>query len=458
MSGQGPRRMTEEELSERLRELRRRVRDVEKNGGDKPFARNPARQPGPQSLREIAGLQPQEPPPEERYDGEPLYDYKTEHYAAQQVLEGDVLENPFGSYFLHEKLFPADSRHGSLDISALGDMPGTLLEGISRAGIPAHDPARWAFLDTETTGLAGGTGTCAFLIGVGTIEPDGFRVRLFFMRDYDEEPAMLTALAEFLAGYDVLVTYNGKSYDAPLIDTRYRIKRLPNPLERMHHLDLLHGARQLWKLRMQSCKLTRLEAEVLGVERHGDLPGELIPYYYFEYLKTKQAFRLVPLFHHNVMDIVSLACLTAVVLPAFGDPEKAPLRHGADMLGLARWLNRSKEHAPALRLYRRAIDAGLGDEVLFDALWEAALAEKRLGMRERMAESLTDLAGSPNPRQAQACEELAKHLEHHARAFASAEDFARRALALDPTPERAHRVDRVASRRAKAEAKGAGLF
>ena len=131
------------------------------------------------------------------------------------------------------------------------------------------------------------------------------------MRDYDEETAMLAGLADFLRWHDVLVTYNGKAYDAPLLETRYRLKRQWWPFERMHHLDLLHGARRLWKLRMESCRLMQLEYDILGVVREGDLPGELIPYYYFEYLRTRQAFKLVPLFHHNVIDIVSLACLTA---------------------------------------------------------------------------------------------------------------------------------------------------
>src|SRR5262249_9875480 len=190
-----------------------------------------------------------------------------------------------------EKFFANQRRHGNVEFSRLGQLSAELLPAISGGELPACDPRRWAFLDTETTGLAGGTGTCAFLAGVGTVEEGGFRVRLFFLRDYDEEAAMLAALAAYLADYDVLITYNGKAFDAPLLESRYRLSRLPAPFSRLAHLDLLFAARRLWRLRLETCRLVDLEYEILGVEREGDLPGELIPYYYFEYLRTQQAFR-----------------------------------------------------------------------------------------------------------------------------------------------------------------------
>ena len=366
-----------------------------------------------------------------------------EHYDAEQVLDGEVMENQWGRYFLSERFYPGHQRHGDFEIAKLAALPGEWLGAISRGEIPPHEPSRWAFLDTETTGLAGGTGTCAFLVGVGTIEDGGFRVRLFFMRDYDEEAAMLAALAEFLQWRDVLITYNGKTYDVPLLETRYRLARKPFPFGRLHHLDLLHGARQLWKLRMESCKLTHLECEVLGFLREGDLPGELIPYYYFEYLRTRQAFRLVPLFHHNVMDIVTLACLTGVVLPAFASPADADLRHGEDMLGLARWLRRGQAHDDAGELYRRAIDSGLPDESLFRALWEKAMLEKRCGRRDRMLAICRDLADVRNACRIAALEELAKHFEHHEKDLDQALSCTAQALDYKPSPELCHRKNRL---------------
>src|SRR5260370_14077018 len=146
------------------------------------------------------------------------------------------------------------------------------------------------------------------------------------MRDYSEEASQLAALPRYLEPFDVLITYNGKSYDQPLLETRYRMSRARHPFTRMQHIDLLYGARRLWKLRMESCKLTHLETDVLGIEREGDVPGALIPYIYFEFVRTGPAAKLVPLFHHNVMDIASLACLTAIVPEAHRAPERMSLR------------------------------------------------------------------------------------------------------------------------------------
>ena len=176
---------------------------------------------------------------------------------------------------------------------------------------------------------------------MGSLDAEGFRLRQFFMRDYGEEASLLHRLAEHLAQFDVLITYNGKSYDQPLLETRFRMARARHPFDRMQHLDLLFGARRLWKLRLESCRLVDLESRILGFEREGDLPGEMIPYVYFDFLRSQRAFRVVPIFHHNAIDILTLACLTAIVPLAFRSPENAALRHGADYIGLARWLEQA---------------------------------------------------------------------------------------------------------------------
>ncbi len=386
--------------------------------------------------RPPAASLPAAPPNEELWRVAPA------HYDANVLLPGEVVENAQGQFFLSERFFPAHRRHGSVEFSRLAELTADLLSPISREEIPPCPPQRWAFLDTETTGLAGGTGTCAFLVGVGVIEDAGFRVRLFFMRDYDEEAAMLEGLAAFLADYDVLVTYNGKVYDAPLLETRYRMARMRPALERLAHLDLLFAARRLWRLRLETCRLIELENQILGVEREGDLPGEMIPYFYFDYLRTRQAFRLVPLFHHNVMDIVSLAVLTAVILPTFADPAQAPLHRGEDLLGLARWL-RQVDPEQALNLYRRAVDGNLRDQHLFAALWEIALIEKKLGRRGLAVEIWRDLAGVRNSFRRQALEELAKHYEHEERDYGAALEMTTAALALEPDPDLEHRRQRL---------------
>ncbi len=364
----------------------------------------------------------------------------------EDVVSGQVVETAFGKHFETERLYERHRRHGSVGIADLADLPEDLLSALSEGAIPQSHPKRWAFLDTETTGLAGGTGTYAFLIGVGSIGENGFRLRQFFMRDYDEEASVLAALAEHLAPFDVLITYNGKAYDQPLLETRYHMVRSRPPFTRMEHLDLLHGARRLWKLRLESCRLVDLENQVLGVERQGDLPGEMIPYYYFEYLRMRQAFRLVPIFHHNAMDIVSLACLTAIVPAAFGAADGTRLRHGADMIGLARWLAAAGRDEEAIGLYRRAVDAGLPDSLLFRSLAEIGALEKRLGRDTVAREVFTDLTLSPNPYRAHAFTELAKHYEHRERNYNLAIEMTRKARAIEDSPELEHRQERLERR------------
>ncbi|HCC56051.1 MAG TPA: hypothetical protein DEQ47_02080 [Solibacterales bacterium] len=361
----------------------------------------------------------------------------------EEVLSGAVVVTARGRHFETEKLYARHRRHGSFEISDLLELPEDLLAAISGGAIPTSHPKRWAFLDTETTGLAGGSGTYAFLIGVGSVDEEGFRVRQFFMRDYAEEPSQLLALAEYLERFDVLITYNGKTYDQPLLETRFRMSRMKPPFGRMEHLDLLFGSRRLWKLRLENCRLSYLERQILGVEREGDVPGELIPHYFFEYIRTQRALRLIPIFHHNVMDIVTLACLTAIVPEAFRAPENLTPRHGADLIGIARWLLAEGQHGQALEMLRRAVGTGLPDALLFRTLFEIGMLEKKHGREDAALAAFSELATSPNPYRHRAYEELAKHYEHRERNYAMALEMVR---LLEHGPERARREQRLRQR------------
>jgi uncharacterized protein YprB with RNaseH-like and TPR domain len=380
---------------------------------------------------------PAEPRPQASRESHPT------RYLIEQFMSGEVVRTPLGEHFETERIWERHRRHGSVDISDLNGLPEDLLEPLSGGTVPGARPERWAFLDTETTGLAGGTGTYAFLIGVGSIDATGFRLRQFFMRDYGEEPSLLYRLAEHLSQFDVLITYNGKAYDQPLLETRFRMARARHPFDRLPHLDLLFGARRLWKLRLESCRLMDLENQILGVEREGDLPGEMIPYCYFEFLRTKQAFRLVPIFHHNAIDILSLACLTAIVPFAFRRPEEAPLRHGADMIGLGRWLKQAGRDEEALAVFRRAVDLGLPDALLFRTLWDIAAMEKRAGRTEAALGVVAELAASRNPYRGKALEEMAKHYERRERNYSMALEMTAAALALGDTDGLRKREERL---------------
>ena len=184
------------------------------------------------------------------------------------------------------------------------------------------DVRRLLFLDTETTGLSGGAGTLAFLIGVGYIEGDELVIRQLLMRDYPEEPILLSHVAEMMPRFDAYVTFNGKSFDLPLVHSRMTMHRMREAYRELPHLDLLHPARRIWKLRLGRCSLSSLEADVLGQGRQDDLPGAEVPQRYFEYLKTRDFELLEDVLHHNMLDIRSLAVLLARLCQAMDVPEQ----------------------------------------------------------------------------------------------------------------------------------------
>jgi len=194
------------------------------------------------------------------------------------------------------------------------------------------DPDQWLFLDTETTGLAGGSGTYAFLVGVAWWESGGLEIEQFFIREYSEERSLLFALGERIAEHPVLVTFNGKSFDWPLLETRYRMsRRISVPTPRAH-LDFLHPARNLWRLRLGSVRLSELERHVLNWDRGTDVLSGLIPQIYFDYVRGGPPERLVPVLHHNQMDLRGLAALSSRILSLLSDAENIG-ENGLELFG-----------------------------------------------------------------------------------------------------------------------------
>ncbi|MBL8176792.1 MAG: ribonuclease H-like domain-containing protein [Bryobacterales bacterium] len=369
---------------------------------------------------------------------------RQERFCVEEWLNGEIVENEAGTHYQTFRRWERHRRHGSIDIASLAELPHDLLHAVSEGTVPHSPPQSWAFLDTETTGLAGGTGTYAFLIGLGWVDAAGFHVKQYFLREPGEEPSALAALQEDLRPFDVLVTYNGKTFDAPLLETRFRLARMRSPFERMAHMDLLHGARRLWKLRFESCRLMELEGQILGVERQGDVPGELIPYLYFDYLRKGEIARLVPVFHHNAIDILTLACLTAIVPYAFRDPSEARLAHGAEMIGVARWMRKAERHEDAVAWMRQALTRRLSDELTYRTMWDVAQLERKLDRPHGALAMYAELAQARNPYRVAALEELAKHYEHRERNAAMAMEFTQQALRHADTPELRRREQRLA--------------
>lgn len=303
----------------------------------------------------------------------------------------------------------------------------------------ALDADNWLFLDTETTGLAGGTGTYAFLVGLAWWDAGGLEIEQFFMREHSEEHSLLVALAERMAERRVLVTFNGKSFDWPLLETRFRMTRsirLPAPRA---HLDLLHPARHLWRMRLGSVRLAELERHVLRFDRGPDVMSELIPQIYFDYLRGGSPEPLVPVFRHNQMDLRGLAALSSRIFSLLAEPE-ARGEDGLELFGVSRICERRGEAARARRLYERSLAAELPAEAGRAARRSLACLVRREGDFEVAARLWRELLG--NSREGlEAYEQLAIFYEHHAREPHRAASLAREALAL---LRRAHRLGTIA--------------
>jgi uncharacterized protein len=295
------------------------------------------------------------------------------------------------------------------------------------AGAEARDPRQWLFLDTETTGLAGGSGTYAFLVGLAWWDAGGLEVEQLFMREHSEEHSLLVALGERMTERRVLVTFNGKSFDWPLLETRYRMTRAIRPPAPRAHLDFLHPARNLWRLRLGSVRLAELERHVLGWNRGADVMSELIPSIYFDFLRGGPPDPLVPIFHHNQMDLRGLAGLATRVLAVLGDPEV----HGRDALelfGVSRICERRGDAVRARTLYEKSLAGELPAETGRAAQRSLARLAKRGGDLRQARELWEKMLG--NSREGlEAYEQLAIYHEHRARDPHVARALVRRALA-----------------------------
>jgi len=288
------------------------------------------------------------------------------------------------------------------------------------------DPEQWLFLDTETTGLAGGSGTYAFLVGLAWWEGGGLEVEQLFMRDYSEERSLLFALAERLAERRVLVTFNGKSFDWPLLETRYRMSRkIPLPGPRAH-LDFLHPARNLWRLRLGSVRLSQLERHVLGWDRGADLMSGLIPQIYLDFIRGGPAERLIPVFQHNQMDLRGLAGLSNRILSLLNDAETLG-QDGLELFGVSRICERRGDATRARKLYEQSIASVLPVETDRSARRSLARLAKRDGDFALACDLWRGALGNSRPGY-EAYEQLAIYHEHQARNPQEAREVVRQAL------------------------------
>jgi uncharacterized protein YprB with RNaseH-like and TPR domain len=368
---------------------------------------------------------------------------------------GRLEETAVGACFVLDHVYPLTYQHGDESLATL------LHYSPAEAALFCRDDRLtqlafrdFLFLDTETTGLSG-AGTLAFMVGVAFIEhssaADVLVVRQYFLRDHSDETAMLQLLDDLLAQKAGLLTFNGRTFDLPLLDNRYLMNRLPTNLLETPHIDLLPPSRRLWRHRFGSVALGNLEQKLLGVQRtEEDVPGWLIPGLYNDYLRSGDAREIRRVFYHNQLDMLSMVTLTAKILRQFSAAGSDD--HPLDLFSLGKWQVALGLKEAAEMNYRRAAAADLPLDFYHQSLQQLGLLLKRDGRRQEAvliwqqwaATSLTTIDGHV---------ELAKHYEWHERDLNTAVLWTERALALLTTwpprnstlvrPQLEHRLARL---------------
>jgi uncharacterized protein YprB with RNaseH-like and TPR domain len=384
-----------------------------------------------------------------------------------EQLGGRATRNAFGQCLVIDRRYESDRWHGDVRIGECE------LEDLSHLRVldPGLElgPGRTVFIDLETTGLSGGAGTVAFLVGCGYYDLGAFQVRQFLLTSQSAERALLTAVAEFFDDADLIVTYNGKTFDVPVMETRWLFHRMQMPLGGVPHFDALHTARRLWRARGDDtadggCRLSTLERTLFDVRRIGDVGGFEIPSRFFHFMRTGDARPLEPVLEHNRLDLVSLAAVTAravrlVEAGAEGCPDES------QALALGRIYERAGLVDRAEACYRRAARAQPLD-VAVEALYRLSLRcrrERRFDEAVACWRSIVSITATRSARRHRiaaalrefAVEALAIHHEHREQDLGAARELALFALDEGVDGRRAdsyrHRLARLERKLAKKE-------
>jgi len=369
-----------------------------------------------------------------------------------------AIDTPLGPSVVVEQCFPGDALYGGLarvDEFNLVDADALeMLTGASRQrGGAASVPARPVFLDIETTGLSGGAGTVAFLVGLGAFDESDFRTTQFFLNGFAGERALLAAVTAFMKDRPLLITYNGRSFDVPVMETRWSFHRLPLPFEGVAHVDMLPPARRLWRAGAEgdrSCRLVALEDALFGMARVGDVPGWEIPQRYFEFVRSGDPAPLEPVLHHNRLDLLSLAALTARAQRLVREGPDAARDHH-ERLALGRLYERAGRLDEAERCYHQTATHLFVERVVAEEAWHRLARLLRRQRRfEEAASAWRELLGlgrRGSLAAREAVHALAVHHEHRHRDLSRARALALRALAAEADPRRRdaarHRLARL---------------
>lgn len=361
-----------------------------------------------------------------------------------EPLPGEEVTTPLGRMHRVSCYLEPHHHHGRVPVAgALGACPRALAKLALDPDIEHVDPRKLLYLDTETTGLSGGTGTIPFLIGLAWFEDESLRVEQLLLKAPGEEAPMLARLAERIEAASGVVTYNGKSYDWPLLRNRFVLNRVRVQTPAAH-LDLLHCARRVFKRRLGKVRLVNMEEQVLGFRRERDVDGSEIPDLFWEYVRGADGSTLAPVIEHNANDVIALAAIMGVLAERYD--HLAPEHEPADQLGVAAVAARADDKERAARYAKAAAEGGGPRDVTADALWLASeLARERddHDARRELLHKGLEAAGDDTIRAARFHLALAKLYEHKTKDFELALLHAQRTTEVEGAADRDHRVARV---------------
>jgi len=362
-----------------------------------------------------------------------------------------------------ENAFSLDVKYGKIPLSLGLDIRGVILSYLSKdSAFENLDLSTALFIDLETTGLSGGAGVVPFLAGLGYYRNDKFCVSQFFLGDLAEEEKMIQELNQFLAqmNFKSVVSFNGKGFDLPLLETRFIIHRQPFVLNELPHLDFLYSARSLWRHKYESCRLFYLAREVVEADRSEDIPGAEIPMRYFQYLKTGNFELIEPILYHNQEDILSLLGVVIVGSLIFSEEKEERLADAMDLFGAGKVMEKVGNFEKSVYFFQRALDGKLSDEI-------SILVKKKLSYYFKknqewdkavpLWEEMTSLD------QLFSFRELAMYYEHREKRYEEAKKFAEEGLAVSMDVSSffqrdfSHRLERLRGKIKRQKGKKTGI-
>jgi len=329
--------------------------------------------------------------------------------SVEDAVQGKRVITECGDVIIIEKTYPYGTNFGSCQL-AIPENFGNFRKIVQVDSIP-DNPEKYLYVDTETTGLNGGTGTLPFLIGYGFFNPDGFTVQQLLMDSPVNETTQLLEFIKAVGGFETTITFNGKSFDLPLIKTRYLMNKIEPPLEYLSHIDLLHVSRNIWKMRLADRSLHELESRILEFSRSDEeIPGWMIPQVYFEFLKSGDPSELKRIVYHNRIDILGMAVLHQKIISMIDNIHAKDENELLDNYAFGIIFQKRLQYFDAICVFEKCIDnPDLNDGLLIDLHMRIAKINKML---KKWDSAISHWIQASELGSIDSCVELAKYYEH----------------------------------------------